>query len=274
MLELGLEGRRALVAGAGHRPPRPGMGGRRRSCSPRGAPAWRASTSTSVAPPPSPRRSARGGGEAIVVTADLTQRADATRAVAEVAEQFGGLDVVVDIIGEARWGSVLEFTDEDWEWSLGTNLRQAFLLLQAAAKQMVSQGTGGAMAVVSSVDSMFAATNHVGYGAAKAGLVNLVKTFAEELGQYRIRVERGDARRRRYRGGRGRGADLRWSGATAPAPEQERHREGIDVLRVRPRGRGERPGVGRRRRREHQVPVVHAGAGPRRPLTTAIRRLT
>ena len=188
MLELGLEGRRALVAGAGHRPPRPGMGraaalmlaegGARVACLDLDV-----GRATAVA-----EEIRAGGGEAIVVTADLTQRADATRAVAEVVEQFGGLDVVVDIIGEARWGSVLEFTDEDWEWSLGTNLRQAFLLLQAAARQMVSQGTGGAMAVVSSVDSLFAATNHVGYGAAKAGLVNLVKTFAEELGQYQIRV--------------------------------------------------------------------------------------
>ena len=66
---------------------------------------------------------------------------------------FGGLDVVVDVIGEARWGNVLDFTDEDWEWSLATNLRQAFLVMQASGRQMVAQRTGGAMAVVSSVDS-------------------------------------------------------------------------------------------------------------------------
>ena len=212
--------------------------------------------------PPSPRRSAPAGGEAIVVTADLTQRADATRAVAEVAEQFGGLDIVVDIIGEARWGSVLEFTDEDWEWSLGTNLRQAFLLLQAAAKQMVSQGTGGAMAVVSSVDSMFAATNHVGYGAAKAGLVNLVKTFAEELGQYQIRVNAV------MPGAVG----IEVDGEEAPTfggPVQPlRHPNKHDIAKALTffvsdlADWSERPGVGRRRRCEHQVAVGHAGAGP------------
>ena len=105
-----------------------------------------------------------------------------------MVDTFGGVDVLVDIIGEARWGSVLEFTDEDWEWSIGTNLRQAFLLMQAAGKQMVAQGTGGAMAFVASVDAMFAATNHLAYGAAKAGLLSLVKTFAQELGPERIRV--------------------------------------------------------------------------------------
>lgn len=188
MVELGLTGARALVAGAGHRPPRPGMG--------RATALLLAEAGARVACVDLDTGRARAvadeiraaGGEAMVVTADLTRREDATRAVAEVCEQFGGLDVVVDIIGEARWGSVLEFTDEDWDWTLSTNLRQAFLLLQAAAKQMVGQDTGGAMVVVSSVDSLFAATNHVAYGSAKAGLVSLVKTFAEELGQYRIRV--------------------------------------------------------------------------------------
>ena len=122
------------------------------------------------------------------MVADVTSRAGVDAAIAQVVEAFGGLDVLVDIIGEARWGSVLEFTDEDWEWSIATNLRQAFLLMQAAGKQMVAQGDGGAMAFVASVDAFFAAVNHVAYGAAKAGLLSLVKTFAQELGPERIRV--------------------------------------------------------------------------------------
>ncbi len=188
MLELGLEGRRAVVAGAGHRPPRPGIGraaalalaeaGCRVACVDLDTGRAQAVTDEITA----------GGGEAVSITADLSDRAGATNAVGEAVDAFGGLDVVVDVIGEARWGNVLEFTDEDWEWSLATNLRQAFLVMQASARQMVAQGTGGAMAVVSSVDSLTSATNHVAYGAAKAGLVNLVKTFAEELGPFGIRA--------------------------------------------------------------------------------------
>jgi NAD(P)-dependent dehydrogenase (short-subunit alcohol dehydrogenase family) len=188
VIDLGLVGRRALVAGAGHRPPRPGIGraaalalaeGRGRvACVDLDS-----GRATAVAD-----EIRAAGGEAIAVVADLRERSDATRAVREVVDAFGGLDIVVDIIGEARWGSVLDFTDEDWDWSLATNLRQAFLLLQAAGNQMVRQGDGGAMVVVSSVDGLFAATNHVAYGAAKAGLLSLVRTFAEELGQHAIRV--------------------------------------------------------------------------------------
>ncbi|MFI5047663.1 MAG: SDR family NAD(P)-dependent oxidoreductase [Acidimicrobiia bacterium] len=188
MIELGLTGRRALVAGAGHRPPRPGIGraaalalaeaGCRVACVDLDA-----SRAAAVA-----EEITAGGGEAIAVTADLTDRDGAAQAVAAAVDAFGGLDVVADVIGEARWGSVLDFTDEDWEWSLATNLRQAFLVMQAAARQMVAQGTGGAMAVVSSVDSLTSSANHVAYGAAKAGLLNLVKTFAEELGRFGIRA--------------------------------------------------------------------------------------
>ena len=129
-----------------------------------------------------------GGGDALAVVADVTSRGGVDAAFAQVVDAFGGVDVLVDIIGEARWGSVLEFTDDDWEWSIATNLRQAFLLMQAGGKQMVAQGAGGAMAFVASVDGLFAATNHLAYGAAKAGLLNLVKTFAQELGPERIRV--------------------------------------------------------------------------------------
>ncbi len=188
MLELGLDGRRAIVAGAGHRPPRPGMG-RATALALAEAGARVACLDLDGGRAEAVAEEVRaGGGEAIAVVADVTSRAGVDEAFAAVVEAFGGVDVLVDIIGEARWGSVLDFTDDDWEWSIATNLRQAFLLMQAGAKQMVAQGTGGAMAFVASVDGLFAATNHLAYGAAKAGLLNLVKTFAEELGPRRIRV--------------------------------------------------------------------------------------
>ena len=188
MIDLGLTGKRALVAGAGHRPPRPGFGrltsllladaGARVACLDFDEGRAKATADEVTA----------AGGEAIVVTADLTKRDQVNDAIAEVVGAFGGLDVCIDIVGGARWGSVLDFTDEDWNWTLETNLRQNFLLMQAAARQMVAQGTGGAMVSVASVDGMHSSKYHVAYGAAKGGLINMIRAFAEELGPYGIRA--------------------------------------------------------------------------------------
>jgi NAD(P)-dependent dehydrogenase (short-subunit alcohol dehydrogenase family) len=63
-----------------------------------------------------------------------------------------------------------------------------FYLFQVAGKQMIQQGTGGAMVALASVDGIAAAAMHAPYGAAKAGVISLAKTFAQELGRYGIRV--------------------------------------------------------------------------------------
>jgi len=188
MLELGLAGKRALVAGAGHRPPRPGIG--------RAAALGLAEAGAKVACVDLDGERAgavaeeirASGGEAVVVVADLRDAAGAAAAVAGAVDAFGGLDICIDIIGEARWGSFLDFAEDDWEWTLGTNLRQVFLMFQAAARQMRSQGTGGSLAAVASVDGLRCAPNHVAYGAAKAGIVNMVRTVSEELGPLGIRA--------------------------------------------------------------------------------------
>ena len=188
MIDLGLTGKRVLVAGAGHRPPRPGFGrvssllladaGARIACLDFDEARAKATAAEVTA----------AGGEAIALVADLTDRDQVTNAIAEVVAAFGGLDVCVDIVGGARWGRALDFTDDDWNWTMDTNLRQNFLLLQAAGRQMVAQGGGGALVSVASVDGLFSSKYHVAYGAAKAGVVSLAKTFAEELGPYGIRV--------------------------------------------------------------------------------------
>jgi 3-oxoacyl-[acyl-carrier protein] reductase len=53
---------------------------------------------------------------------------------------------------------------------------------------MIEQGTGGSMVALASVDGIAAAAMHAPYGAAKAGVISLAKTFAQELGRHGIRV--------------------------------------------------------------------------------------
>jgi 3-oxoacyl-[acyl-carrier protein] reductase len=127
-----------------------------------------------------------------------TDRAEATGSLfgdmtnaADVDEIVGGMrriDVLVDIIGMARWGRVLDLSDEDWDASFDLVLRHAFFLSRAVGRRMVSQGDGGAMVFVSSVSGLAGAPRHGAYGAAKAGLISLVKTLAVELAGNAIRV--------------------------------------------------------------------------------------
>ncbi len=183
MLELGLEGKKALVAGCG-----PGLG---RSCALGLA---EAGADVACCDIQGARADAVAeeicsiGGRAVAVEADLRRSQDAERTVERVVADLGGIDVVVDVIGEIRWGRISDLTDEDWEYSLDAVLRHAFNLGRFAGLRMVEQGTGGSIVTVSSVSGLASAPFHAPYGAAKAGLMSLTRSLAIELAPSGIRV--------------------------------------------------------------------------------------
>lgn len=128
------------------------------------------------------------GGRAVAIEGDLRRSSDAERAVAETVGALGGLDVVVDVIGEIRWGPVADLTDDDWDYSFDSVLRHVFNLGRAAGRQLVDQGTGGSFVAVSSVSGLASAPFHAPYGAAKAGLMSLTRSLAIELAPAAVRV--------------------------------------------------------------------------------------
>ena len=119
---------------------------------------------------------------------DVTERAQAERIVAEAVAFHGGLEVLVNMVGTAGWGSLLDLDDDEWATDLGRNLTQHLHVGRAAAREMIDRGTGGRIAVVASVSGLYGAPNHGAYGAAKAGLMALVRTMAQEWGPHGIRV--------------------------------------------------------------------------------------
>jgi len=183
MLDLGLRGKAALVAGAGR-----GIGracvlalveaGASVACFDVDAERGRAVADEARA----------AGGSAIAIGGDARRRDDVEAAVAATDAAFGALDVAIDVIGEARWGRALDLTDADWDESFDLVLRHVFHLVQASGRRMVAAGHGGAIVSIASVSGLFAAPLHAAYGAAKAGLVALTKTLAVELAGARIRV--------------------------------------------------------------------------------------
>jgi 3-oxoacyl-[acyl-carrier protein] reductase len=183
MIDLGLAGKNVLVAGAGR-----GIGEAcARMCAAAGARIAGLDRDAG-------RRDAvieelrRSGAEAIPIECDVRRRAEVDQAVARAVESFGRVDVCIDVIGEARWGRVLDLSDEDWDDSFTLVLRHVFYLARAVGRQMLAQGSGGAIVSIASLSGLTAAPLHGAYGAAKAGLMALTKTLAVELATSAIRV--------------------------------------------------------------------------------------
>ena len=183
MIEFGLRAKRALVAGAGQGIGRASVlglaeAGARVACLDVDETRARAIAAEVTA----------AGGEAIAIVADFRRRDQLEAAVQAAVSALGGLDVAVDVVGEARWGRLLELSDADWEASFDLVLRHVFTLTQSAGRQMVAQGRGGAIVSIASVSGLSAAPLHGAYGAAKAGLIALTKTLAIELAASGVRV--------------------------------------------------------------------------------------
>jgi 3-oxoacyl-[acyl-carrier protein] reductase len=122
----------------------------------------------------------------IGVALDMTSRENVQAVVNRALQEFGRIDGLVDIIGIARWMDLLDIDDETWNFEFDACLRHAFLAMQISGRAM--KETGGAMAFVASISGLHSAPNHAAYGAAKAGLMALVRTGGVELGKYGIRV--------------------------------------------------------------------------------------
>lgn len=119
---------------------------------------------------------------------DLHDAPEAPRAVDDLADRLGGLDVLVNNAGYGANRPFLEVTPDEWRGVLDVNLTGAFLVGQAAARRMVAQGRGGAIVNVTSIHEHVPLSGLAPYTASKHGLGGLTKAMALELGEHRIRV--------------------------------------------------------------------------------------
>lgn len=129
---------------------------------------------------------AAGGTAASAVAADVSQKADVDRAVAETIERHGRIDVLVNNAGITRDDLLFRMTEDDWDAVIDVNLKSVFLCSQAVQKHMVPAKTGA----IVSLSSRSARGNRgqANYAAAKAGIKGLTATMGLELGPFGIRV--------------------------------------------------------------------------------------
>jgi NAD(P)-dependent dehydrogenase (short-subunit alcohol dehydrogenase family) len=130
----------------------------------------------------------KDGGRAIAADGDLTQAADVEGLMARAVSSFGRLDVLVNNAGTYPMAGLLEMTPEQWDEVMASNLRTTFLCTQAAARQMVGLGAGGAIVNITSIEAENPAPGHSHYNAAKAGVRMHTRAAAQELAAHGIRV--------------------------------------------------------------------------------------
>ena len=119
---------------------------------------------------------------------DVSRKAEVTAAVAGTVEKFGRLDILVANAGIVHAAEFLDLEEKDFDRVLAVNLKGVFLVGQAAARQMVKQGGGGAIVNMSSVNAVLAIPNQVPYVVSKGAINQLTKVMSLSLAPKGIRV--------------------------------------------------------------------------------------
>ncbi len=126
------------------------------------------------------------GGKAEVFAGDATRAADCEEMVAAAVDAFGTLDILVNNIGRAALGTVVDTSEEDWDLAMDINLRTAFLASKYAVPVMAAKGYGS-IVNISSISAL-RGDGTVAYSAAKGGMIAMTVDMAYAHGRQGIRV--------------------------------------------------------------------------------------
>lgn len=127
------------------------------------------------------------GGKAIAVGADVSQSAEIEKLFAVIAERFGSVDILVNNAGQTRDNLLMRISEADWDAVLTTNLKSTYLCSKAALRGML-KARWGRIVNVSSIVGITGNAGQANYSAAKAGVIALTKSLAQEIGSRGITV--------------------------------------------------------------------------------------
>jgi 3-oxoacyl-[acyl-carrier protein] reductase len=136
------------------------------------------------------------GGEGMFQKVDVAHAGDVEVAVADVVERWGGIDVLINNAGIVRDSQLIKYkdgevvarmSDDKWDAVIGVNLKGVFHCTRAVAPHLIARG-GGAILNASSVACLNGNFGQTNYVATKAGVIGMTKTWARELGRFKIRV--------------------------------------------------------------------------------------
>jgi NAD(P)-dependent dehydrogenase (short-subunit alcohol dehydrogenase family) len=129
------------------------------------------------------------GGEAIFVKCNVAIGTDVKAMVDKVVAAFGRLDCAFNNAGvEASLEKLADDSEENFDRLIGVNLKGVWLCMKQEIKQMIAQGSGGAIVNTASTAGLVGTLNHAIYTATKHGVIGFTKTGAIEYAKDRIRI--------------------------------------------------------------------------------------
>jgi len=128
------------------------------------------------------------GGVAVANTVSVASFEGANAIIDAAVEQYGRIDILVNNAGILRDRTLLKMNPEEWQAVLDVHLTGTFACLQAAARRMKDQGTGGRIINTSSSSGLLGNFGQINYGAAKAGIHAVTRIASMELQRFGITV--------------------------------------------------------------------------------------
>ena len=135
------------------------------------------------------------GGNAIALSADVGNEEQVKSMYAELIRTYGTIDILVANAGLQRDAALVDMTLDQWKFVLNVNLTGQFLCAREAAREFLRRGVvpgrstaAGKIICMSSVHEVIPWAGHCNYAASKGGIMLMMKSLAQELAPYRIRV--------------------------------------------------------------------------------------
>ncbi|ATP39320.1 beta-ketoacyl-ACP reductase [Solibacillus sp. R5-41] len=127
------------------------------------------------------------GGQAIAVQANVADTDSVQQLMKTAMDTFGSIDILVNNAGITRDNLLMRMKDDEWDDVINTNLKGVFLCTKAVTRQMMKQ-RAGRIINISSIVGVAGNPGQANYVAAKAGVIGLTKTTAQELASRNILV--------------------------------------------------------------------------------------
>jgi 2-deoxy-D-gluconate 3-dehydrogenase len=130
----------------------------------------------------------KAGRKFLELRADLSSTAPIKDIVKRTRETFGRLDILINNAGIIRRADAIDFSEEDWDAVVDTNLKSAFFLAQEAARGMIADGKGGKIVNIASMLSYQGGIRVASYTASKSGIAGITRLLANEWASKGIHV--------------------------------------------------------------------------------------